>query len=110
MTYFPNGTAHACYVERYCDRCANFRDQGDGRGYGCPITDLHFLWNYEALRDTAKREALDFFIPREDDEFGHKTLDGPCAMFLPENQTPSPQPTADGPPNPSSRDKAGGDP
>jgi hypothetical protein len=111
MAYFPNGTSHQCYLEALCTRCLNFRDLGDGRGPGCPIIDLHFEWNYEAINDDTKRHALNHFIPLEkvssvdtvsepgaagyigqapspvqEDEFGHKTINGDCLMFLPADQ------------------------
>jgi hypothetical protein len=83
MAYFPNGTSHQCYLETLCTRCRNFRDLQDGRGPGCPILDLHFQWNYEAVNDQTKRQALNHFIPIEEDEFGHKTINADCLMFLP---------------------------
>ena len=100
MGYFPNGSSHAHYLEALCTRCLNFRDLADGRGPGslrgagslrgpgCPIIDLHFRWNYDALKDTSKRLALNHFIPIEEDEFGHKTINGDCVMFLPAEGDP----------------------
>lgn len=67
MGYFSNGTEGMDYEERFCSRCVNWRDNGDGRGYGCPIIDLHSLWNYDAVgekADKAKTQALNHFIPR----------------------------------------------
>ena len=45
MAYFPNGTAGTMYQERYCCRCLNYRDKGDGRGPGCAVWDAHLLFN-----------------------------------------------------------------
>ena len=66
MGYFPNGTSGDVYQEEYCSRCVNWRDSGDGRGFGCPIIDLHLLWNYDAVgvgANKTKHEALAHFIP-----------------------------------------------
>ena len=78
MGYFSNGTEGAEYTESYCSRCANWRDSGDGRGYGCPIIDLHSLWNYDAVGengDKIKSAALNHFIPRDG------IFNGQCTMF-----------------------------
>lgn len=80
MGYFPNGTSGMDYMERYCFRCSNWRDSGDGRGEGCPIMDLHLLWNYDAVgedKDKTKELALNMFIKRDDKNCcNHR-----CAMF-----------------------------
>ena len=47
MGYFSNGTEGMVFTERYCERCVNWRDLGDGRGPGCPVWDAHFLFAYE---------------------------------------------------------------
>ena len=84
MAYFPNGSAHTCYIETVCSTCIHFKDDGDGRGYGCPIIDLHFLYNYDQFTDPALAAALDLFIPQEEDEFGLKTINGQCTMYAPD--------------------------
>lgn len=86
MGYFPNGESGIAYMDKYCCRCVNFRDKNDGRGPGCPIYDLHSLWNYDAVgkdADKVKAEALEHLIPR-----GNPETDGDmnqeCSMFLPQ--------------------------
>lgn len=90
MAYFSNGTEGMAYQAKYCDRCAN--NDGDG---GCPIWDLHLLWNsaqvdsinaiYEgaSLDDNtasgAKHMALSTFIPED----GGNGWPGQCRMFIP---------------------------
>ena len=84
MGYFSNGTEGRDYQARYCYRCVNYRDLGDGRGEGCPIWDLHQLWNYdpgtprERLVAATKDRALDQFIPRSKDGLTNEQ----CKMFL----------------------------
>ena len=63
MGYFSNGTEGELYREAWCYGCRNWRDEGDGRGPGCPVMDAHFLYAYGA-RDDAK-SILDLLIPRE---------------------------------------------
>jgi hypothetical protein len=70
------------YVEQFCDHCRNMVDRNDGRGAGCPIMDLHMLWNYDAIgkdADKVKHEALEFLIPSDKEGFPKE-----CSMFLPE--------------------------
>lgn len=81
MTYFPNGTEGEMFKERFCYHCKNWRDMNDGRGEGCPIIDLHILWNYDAIgkdADKIKHEALEHFIPT-----GEPGAFDECKMFLP---------------------------
>ncbi len=77
MGYFSNGTEGEMYMEHYCYRCMNWRDNGTGTE-GCPIIDLHLLWNYDAVgkdADKTKATALSQFIPIT------KTENGECTMF-----------------------------
>lgn len=82
MAYFPNGTSGMIFAEHFCDHCRNMIDRNDGRGPGCPIMDLHMLWNFDAIgkdADKVKHKALEHFIPSgKDGEFDE------CSMFLPE--------------------------
>lgn len=81
MAYFPNGTAAMMYEDRYCCRCKNQRDFGDGRGHGCAIWDAHLLYDYQTAG--AGKEAnegrliLDLLIPKDDAGFPVQ-----CAMFF----------------------------
>ena len=72
MAYFSNGTEGEIYQEQYCYRCQNWNDEK-----GCPIMDLHLLWNYDAIDEPAKEMALDTFIPRSKDGIGNEQ----CLMF-----------------------------
>jgi hypothetical protein len=78
MGYFSNSSEGMGYMEKFCTRCVNWRDNGSGTE-GCPIMDLHSLWNYEAVgkdADKAKTGALSHFIPRE-----KNGENGECSMF-----------------------------
>ena len=82
MGYFSNGTEGDDYEARYCCKCLNYDDE-----MGCPILNLHLLWNYDAVgpsvdpneRD-AKAYALNHFIPRK----GIENLQ--CRMFKPSDR------------------------
>jgi hypothetical protein len=83
MGYFSNGTEGLMYQERYCYRCANWRDKDDGRGEGCPIMDLHFLYNTDQLNARGEREGpigdiLQILIPERDGG----VFNDECSMFL----------------------------
>lgn len=85
MAYFPNGMAGEAYIERYCLKCVNWRDLGDGRGPGCAIWDAHLLYSYEECNNDGKdgrphsnaKDILDLLIPNEDDGFPAQ-----CSMFI----------------------------
>src|SRR4051812_14099639 len=83
MGYFANGTSGDFYQAHYCERCVNWRDNGSG-SEGCPIIDLHLMWNYDAIgkdADKTKAAALEHFIPIEGVD------NGECSMF---QMTPQP--------------------
>lgn len=75
MGYFSNGTEGDFYRSAWCERCVNWRDEHDGRGDGCPIWDLHILYNYDQLKKSSLERALSSLIPREGIE------NGQCRLF-----------------------------
>ena len=78
MGYFSNSSEGMGFMECYCIRCVNWRDNGSGTE-GCPIMDLHSLWNYDAVgksADVVKKEALSHFIP-----LSGKGENEECKMF-----------------------------
>lgn len=79
MAHFVNSTEAADYQDEYCYRCQNWRDLKDGRDYGCPIMDAHFM---AANSKSDHRSVLDVLIPSKPD--GNA---GQCSMFL-ERVTP----------------------
>ncbi len=90
MAYFSNGSEGMDYMETYCFRCRNWRDEQGIGTEGCYVMDLHSLWNYEACRGKespkdsakyAKFEALDHFIRRSKNGLSNEQ----CRMFLPKN-------------------------
>jgi len=69
-------------MEKYCFRCANWRNFEDGRGFGCPVMDAHLLYAYEECNsDSNAKRMLDMLIPMDDKDFAME-----CAMFLPVKQ------------------------
>jgi len=74
MGSFSSGTEGRDYVYTYCLNCKNYRDLKDGRGFGCPIWDLHFLHNNVTQWET----VLHYFIPYKDCQ------NLQCIMFLKE--------------------------
>ena len=78
MAHFSNGTDGVSYLENVCFKCKNWKDEKDGRGYGCPIMDLHVLYGYELFNSKSLAKwMLDYLIP-DDIGVGQKT----CTMFL----------------------------
>jgi hypothetical protein len=65
------------YQEKYCDRCVNWKDLGDGRGFGCPIWDMHQVLNYDRVKTPMIAHVLDSFIPM--DKAGVYPIE--CLMF-----------------------------
>ena len=80
MAYFSNGCEGDQYQAQYCDRCQNWRDVDDGRGSGCQVWDIHWLYAYEECNNKSNaHDMLDILIPM-DDETGFAKQ---CSMFLP---------------------------
>lgn len=75
MGYFANGIEGANYLEKYCYRCIHWEDKQDGRGVGCPVMDLHFMYNYEECNNADS--FLHTFIPR------NGIYNEQCLMFIP---------------------------
>jgi hypothetical protein len=75
MAYFPNGTAGHLFNEDQCDRCVHWKDANDGRGYGCPVFDIHLLYAYDLCNQKKHpgKVMLDTLI----------TPDLTCMMFHP---------------------------
>jgi hypothetical protein len=86
MAYFANGTEGELYRERFCERCTNWRDLDDGRGPGCPIMDVHFMYAYELCNESEHpgKIMLDMLIPMVDHTFSDGLtypVPGECSMF-----------------------------
>jgi len=80
MAYFSNSSEGDYYYARYCEQCVH-----NDLETGCPVWQLHFMWNYDAVGDNAdetKAEALDSLWPRNKDDCHN----GDCLMFH-SNQT-----------------------
>ena len=72
MAYFPNGTSFDNEAARMCFKCVH-ED-------GCPVLELHFMWNYDAVRsnaDETKRTALNTLWPIEEDGVFNRD----CGLF-----------------------------
>lgn len=75
MAYFPNGTTAEIAQEEYCLKCLHGQDEEKG----CPVWDLHFHWNYDAVgadADADKKLALDMLWPQDG------LHPGDCRMFV----------------------------
>jgi hypothetical protein len=73
MAYFSNGTEGDYYWEKYCSHCLH--------DDGCPVMDIHTLYNYDAVGNDADMKlahVLDALIPRDKDGYNNK-----CNMFVP---------------------------
>lgn len=81
MAYFPNGSSGDICMERYCERCLNWADRKDGRGFGCPIWDAHHSGNYEQCKNKGVKEILEILWPTNKDLFP-----GECSMFRPNGE------------------------
>ena len=75
MGYFSNGTEGDMYIDRYCFKCLNRTTREGEGGDGCPIWDLHMVYNY--TKDTTIRMMLNEIIPRDEKGYNLK-----CKMFL----------------------------
>jgi hypothetical protein len=74
MAYFPNGMSQEVYEFQWCSRCIHWKEDEF-----CPVMELHFDWNYDAVgkdADGTKATALSHFIPMK----GVEPLQ--CRMFV----------------------------
>ena len=79
MAYFANGTEGNQYQQQFCAKCQNWRDNGDGRGEGCPVMDAHFLFAYQECNSNSNaKQILDMLIPMNPKT--HNAL--LCNMFI----------------------------
>jgi len=81
MGYFSNGTEGEIYRDDYCQRCLHWQDLDDGRGEGCPVWNLHLIFNRDQLNSEGEPEGpihwiLSTLIP---EKRGHNDQ---CAMFV----------------------------
>lgn len=74
MAYFSNGTEGEAYEGNICERCAHYKDGGDGET--CPVWMVHLLYNYSA-EGSETQAILDTLIPRRG------IYNDLCAMFVP---------------------------
>ena len=77
MAYFSNGSEGDYYEAKFCDRCVHQNSET-----GCPVWNLHMLWNYEAVGEkplfpatAAKAHALNTLWPTDG------VHNAQCAMF-----------------------------
>ena len=47
MAYFPNGTSGDAFIESTCLDCVHWKDEADGRDWGCPVFDVHLRFAYD---------------------------------------------------------------
>ena len=82
MAYFPNGSSGEAYIDQWCRRCRNWREDEEGSdNWGCIVSDLHLIGNYYQFDKTKTgklwRTVLEHFIPTDKDGFLAE-----CRMFI----------------------------
>ena len=80
MAYFPNGTSGMIFAAENCDHCSQWKEREGylGVGEGCPIYDVHLLYQGDSDAGPQMPELLGMLIT--------DTKEGPvCQMFTPEN-------------------------
>lgn len=77
MGYFSNGDEGRRYANQFCDRCVH-----DSEDAGCPVMNLHRLYNSEGAKDDG--HFLHMLIPLSADGVDNEQ----CKMFI-ERMEPS---------------------
>jgi hypothetical protein len=72
MGYFANGTEGELYQAHWCARCVH-----EDADRGCPVWDLHLLYNYDQNKKKSTADALALLIPLRTDGLGNDR----CRMF-----------------------------
>lgn len=78
MGYFANGTEADIYKSNYCFKCKHWELDKRTDTMGCPIWDLHILYNHAR---SPIRAILKWLIPEVKSESGCPG-NGECKMFL----------------------------
>jgi hypothetical protein len=76
MGYFSNGEEGRRFEAQFCERCAHWQLDDQSDTYGCPVMDVHQLFNYGQEGET--EEILAYLIERTEDGLGNE-----CKLFLP---------------------------
>jgi hypothetical protein len=77
MGYFANGSEGESYLYAVCSDCVNWRETALGmEDWGCPVMDLHLIYNYKQFDDKTIKDFLETFIPTKDG------CNEKCKMFI----------------------------
>ena len=81
MAYFSNGTEGMQWRGSNCDIC--YHDH-NGEAPGCPVEEIHLLYNYDQNRKSARGKAikiiLETLIPTQDTAYG--PFAGKCKLLV----------------------------
>ena len=82
MAYFPNGSSGEAYIDQWCWRCRNWREDEEGSGnWGCIVWNLHLIGDYDQCKKTETgklwKTVLEHFIPTDTDGYPAE-----CRMFI----------------------------
>lgn len=76
MGYFSNGSEGSAYESKYCENCIHWIADGEGETKGCPVWDVHMLYNYSNMNPV--KGFLESFIPQSKDGLSNDK----CKMFI----------------------------
>lgn len=54
MVYFSNGSEGCSFESNVCGHCVHYEKDEETQTWGCPVFDVHFLFNSEQLTDGKK--------------------------------------------------------
>lgn len=79
MAKFSNGTEGMMYNEQFCEQCINWEIDPETDTPGCPIWDVHLLFDYED--NSLHNSLLDFLIPQSEFNIKQELCFSECKMF-----------------------------
>jgi len=63
MAYFSNSSEGESFKKSYCYSCVHWNDKDDGLDFGCPVMDVHILFNSGHLDNQLIKRILNILIP-----------------------------------------------
>ena len=76
MGYFSNGSEGSSYESKYCENCIHWVFDEKEETKGCPVWDIHFLFNHSSKEET--KNILNELIPTNN----KRPFNEQCAMFI----------------------------
>ncbi len=66
MAFFKTAVDWVNYTDRYCSKCAHWKEYVEGQGNGCPVMDAHISFGCVDRPNGEVSEILDLLVPKDE--------------------------------------------